>query len=99
MSDVEDHRDLLDEARKLEQRRVEITMMACDLRIADLLPETWARMNEWQAEELIPVSFVTGLHAVDGERMTERECRNFVAWVGQMADQRRRRDPIEESDE
>jgi hypothetical protein len=36
------------------------------------------------------VEFDTGLRETDGQAMSERECRNFVAWVGSLADMKRR---------
>lgn len=99
MNEAEDNRELLGEAKSLEQRRIEIVALAIENNVADLLPEPWAKLNEYGRDKLVPISFVTGLHAVDGQRMSERECRNFVSFVGQMADYERGHVHIEEEED
>jgi hypothetical protein len=90
MSEADEHHELLAEARALEQRRIEVTALAIEGNVADLLPEAWAKLNEHGRHMLVPVEFDTGLRETDGQAMSERECRNFVAWVGSLADMKRR---------
>lgn len=91
MTEADDHRGLIEEAKLLEQRRVEITIEAIDANVADLLPLPWVKLTSYARDSIIRVAFETGLENVDGDRMSDRDCRNFVRFVGQIADMERAR--------
>ena len=89
MTEVEEHRDLLNEAVELEQRRVEIVAQAIEANVADLLPETWAKLHEYGREKLVEITLMTGVEAASAQRWSERDCRKFIEFVGEIADNRR----------
>ena len=84
---------ILSEAKLLEQRRVELTAKAIEQRVWDLLPRPWQGITEAEEEigpAFVEVTFHTGLVPEDSERFTERECRNFIRFVGSVADEIRK---------
>lgn len=94
------HREVLQEAKQLERRRVEISEYAINNRIADLLPEPWAQLIEFDDIESEPVSisFDCGLNPKDAEVMTDRECRKMILWLGEMCQELRVHRKLEEDE-
>ena len=93
----DDDRIILLEAKELERRRVEISEYAINHRIADLLPDPWASLLEFEDSRSKPVAItmMCGLNPEDATLMTDRECREFVRFVAEIAqgariDERRR---------
>jgi hypothetical protein len=88
MSEVEENRELLAEAREIEQRRIEVCLLAIERNVADLLPQAWNCIMEFedQSVRFVEVKFPTSLCPGDEEAMSERDCRNFVAFVAALAD-------------
>ena len=90
MSEVDENRGLLDEAKELEERRVELTALAIENNVADLLPKTWRTMSTFKQETMVEVTFETALEEEDGVRLSERDCRKLVSFVGEIADRARK---------
>lgn len=83
----DDDRIILLEAKELERRRVEISEYAINHRIVDLLPDPWASLLEFEDVRSKPVeiSLMCGLNPEDATLMTDRECRDFVRFVADIA--------------
>lgn len=100
MNDLnDDQRRVIEAAKTLEGERIEIYAQAVELRIADLLPESFSNFDA-EIEDPIEVRMMLGITAKDAQTLNERELRNLVRFFGEEADRcRRERNFLESQDD
>lgn len=83
-------RELIDEARRLEERRLDLLAQALDLRIMDLMPPAWGGMDVGpDRHEPVEVTFTLGLTRADVRLMRARELRELALFIADATDERR----------
>lgn len=85
---TDDERALINRAKDIERQRVEVTALAIEARVANLLPAPWAELIAYNEENevLVEVCFQTGIDHNEVDTWTDRECRDFCEWIAHLAE-------------
>jgi hypothetical protein len=81
-------RELIDEARRLEERRIDLLVQAAETRVMDMLPATWLNMEDEPETQFVEITFTSAMTTADVRLMKARELREFALFVAGLVEER-----------